>query len=151
MNLLDIYYQSLGKLVRMQADEILELNRRSSDHNLQLSHQEALELIASKNQSLAALGRIEPGSEAILSIINAFFDSPYMHPKNYADTLGELLEIFYYMKNETEDHLSDQKLLQIMKELFNTTSRGSLELLKDRDLAVFVRIFRCYLKTAQPY
>lgn len=54
---------------------------------------------------------------------------------NYTDTLHELIEIFYYYKNQVLDLVSDDELIKFMGKSFNGSCRGSLELLTDRELA----------------
>jgi len=85
---------------------------------------------------------VELGIEVIKKIIAAFCSSPYIHAFEYAGILGELVETFYYMKNETRDLISDDDLISVMRELFDNQSRGSLELLRYRDLEEYARQLR---------
>ena len=45
--------------------------------------------------------------------------------------LHELLELFYWCKNETLDKVRDDVLLAFMKKQFDTKANGSIELLQD--------------------
>ena len=54
--------------------------------------------------------------------------------RNYEKTLHELIEIFYYYKNETLDLMNDEDLIKYMKKAFNGVCKGSLELLSGREL-----------------
>lgn len=56
-------------------------------------------------------------------------------------TINELQEAFYYLKNETEDQLGDDKIIELMKEQFEDFCEGSIELLCCR-LEQFSRDFR---------
>ena len=75
-------------------------------------------------------------------LITAFCDSPYMNKQNYSETLERLLEIFYYYKNETDERLSDNELIDYMKTFFNGSCEGSLELLESREMDSLARALR---------
>ena len=61
---------------------------------------------------------------------------------NYEETLYELLEIFYYYKNETLDLIGDDYLVKYMKSAFDGIWQGSLELLSGRELYMSARNLR---------
>ena len=71
-----------------------------------------------------------------------FSSSPYVSPDNYLETLHELIEIFYYFKNETLDLISDDNLIRFMKKCFDGRCGGSLEILRSRDLEEMARSIR---------
>ena len=48
--------------------------------------------------------------------------------ENYADTLMRLQDIFYLYKNESLDELTDDELLEYMKEKFDGICAGDLDL-----------------------
>lgn len=115
-------------------NEIIKCNDFTADYGLVLTSQQAVELVETRSYALGANGRIEFGGGVIDKIIKEFCDSPYISINNYADTLHDLIKIFYYYKNETLDLLSDDDLIKFMKESFNGICRGSIELLTDREL-----------------
>ncbi len=124
-----------NQLVNVRAlKEVLVCNDLTSRYGLSLTKMQALELIKIRGDSLRANGRIEFGGGIIDKIIKVFCDSDYLSQENYAETLGELLEIFYYYKNEALDDLSDDELIDLMKNYFDGTCAGSLELLRNREL-----------------
>ncbi len=114
--------------------EIISCNRATSRYGLVLKESEAIELAETRSEALKGLGRIEFAGGTINKLIMAFCDSPYLDPSNYAETLNELLEIFYHFKNETLDEIDDDELISQMKKSFDQTCRGSVDLLKTRDL-----------------
>ncbi|MCY7769635.1 DUF6323 family protein [Bacillus haynesii] len=77
-------------------------------------------------------GRIELGIEVQKELIEMFAASPYMDEDIYVETLIELQEIFYYLRNETEDKIGDMKLIHQMMECFNGPSADSLEILRSK-------------------
>ena len=107
-----------------------------------LTHQQALELVKTRNRALKNNGRIEIGNGMIKDLIEAFCDSTYISKYNYTNNLEELMEIFYTFKNETEEKISDKELILMMKTYFNNSCEGSTELLANRELENFVRQMR---------
>lgn len=139
---LDIFKPGSYALERLNRKEILSTNDKSRQYGLELTPLQAMELLQTRHRALKSQGRVELGIEVIKKIIAAFCSSPYIHPHEYAATIGELLDIFYYMKNETRDLMSDDELITMMRELFDNQSHGSLELLRDRDLDHYARQLR---------
>ncbi|HCF50772.1 MAG TPA: hypothetical protein DER60_10850 [Syntrophomonas sp.] len=139
---LDIYKPGNYAVERLYRNEILQSNQQSRQYGLELTPLQAMELLQTRRRALKSQGRLELGIEVIKKMIAAFCSSPYIHPHEYAGTLGELVEIFYYMKNETRERLGDDELITVMRELFDSQSRGSLELLRDRDLDRYARELR---------
>jgi len=126
-------FGSLNASVQQRAiAEILELNEKTKDYGLLLSPQDAERMLAARNEVLSSYGRVELSHEVTKEIIETFSVSSFMQQESYADTLNELHEIFYAMKNETEDRIGDKKLLRRMMELFEEECEGSLDLLKGR-------------------
>lgn len=123
--------------------DIEKSNEQSSQFGLLLSHQDAVELIETRNLALKGTGRIEFGGIIINKIIEEFCSSPYLTMDNYAESIHDLTEIFYYYKNETFDLISDDDLIKFMRHRFDSVCQGSLELLAGRELDNLVRSIRC--------
>jgi hypothetical protein len=75
-------------------------------------------------------------------MIRNFCESPYLSQFNYAATLNDLIETFYYFKNETLDEISDDELISLMKKYFDGRCQGSIELLQNRGLESLARNIR---------
>lgn len=130
-------------IVQKQAvSEILEINKITEQFGLVLTRQQAIDLVETRSCTLKDTGRIEFGSGVLDKIIKSFCDSPYISHYNYQEVLNELIEIFYYYKNETLDQMSDDDLIQLMKKHFNEKCAGSLDLLKYRELEKIARNIR---------
>jgi hypothetical protein len=121
--------------------EVLELNEKTKRFGLALAPDDIQQLMAARNEALRHYGRLELGIEATKEMIEAFAESPYITQENFASTLHELHEIFYNLKNETEDKIGDVKLIGIMKHGFDHECGGSLELLRSK-LEEFAAEFR---------
>lgn len=103
-----------------------ELNRL---HGLILTEADITELVELRGQALRATSRVEFGGGILPKLIRAFCKSPYVDAYNYAATLGELQDAFYYFKNESEDRFSDDELIEFMEKVFNGQAHGSAEVL----------------------
>lgn len=146
--LISIFMGAGGELKQLEnvaiTRDLLATNEKTADYGLVLTEIEARELVDVRNRSLRENERIELGSGAILQIIDKFCTSLYINQQNYAQTIGELLDIFYYFKTESRDKISDSDLIDIMYELFEGPCHGSTELLAGRDLETLLR----YIKEA---
>jgi hypothetical protein len=132
-----------SSLLQKQAvAEIEKCNDYTGRFGLTLSRRDAVELVETRALALKSNGRIEFGGGIIEKIIRLFCHSPYISRHNYAETLHDLTEIFYFYKNETLDLVSDEELLVFMKNSFDGKCQGSLELLAGRELANMARNIR---------
>lgn len=115
-------------------NDIIQCNEITREYGLKLSEKDVKEIIDARNKALQKSGRIEFNGQIINKIITSFCDSPYISQYNYSDTINELVEIFYNYKNETLDYISDDELIEIMKENFDNYCQGSLEILEGKVL-----------------
>ena len=123
-------------------EELVRCNDFTARFGLILSHQDAVELVETRSLALKSNGRIEFGGGVVEKIIRRFCDSPYISMHNYAETLHDLTDMFYYYKNETLDLLNDDDLIEFMKKRFDGICQGSLELLSGRELYNMARDIR---------
>lgn len=142
MELLDLHRSMASISQRLSIDELLKTNEESVKYGLLLSPQDASELIKSRNLVIHNYRRVELGIEVLKSIISEFCSSPFINAQDYVLTLSELVDIFYYMKNETDDRIGDNELIGLMKVFFNDSCRGSTELLKNRELELIASILK---------
>ncbi len=122
--------------------EIINCNKITLRYGLALSSKEAQELVETRASALRSFGRVEFGAGIINKLILKFCDSPFLSQHNYAETLHDLIETFYYFKNETLDEISDDELLSLMKSYFDRNCQGSIELLQQRELELMARNIR---------
>ncbi|HZK85553.1 MAG TPA: DUF6323 family protein [Desulfosporosinus sp.] len=130
-------------LIQKQAvAELEKCNDFTTQFRLTLSQRDAVELVETRTLALKSNGRIEFGGGVIEKIIREFCNSPYLSMHNYAETLHDLTDMFYYYKNETLELMSDDDLIKFMKKSFDGLCQGSLELLSGRELANMARNLR---------
>ena len=127
---------------KLAVAEIIRCNQTTSQYGLILKESDAAELAVTRSEALERLGHIEFAGGAINKLILEFCDSPYLNQSNYAETLHELIQIFYYFKNETLDEVDDDDLVAFMKKYSDETCMGSLDLLETKHLEGLARKIR---------
>lgn len=131
-----------GLIQKQAVTELAKCNDLTAQFGLILSQRDLVELVETRSLALTNNGRIEFGGGVIEKIIRQFCNSPHLSMNNYAETLHDLIEIFYYYKNETLDLISDDDLIKFMKKSYDGICQGSLELLSGRELARMARNVR---------
>ena len=118
------------------------VTERTQNVGLTLTEGEMALLAAARQEALARTGRVEFGAGVLPDLAFAFCDSPCIERGQFAQTLMELQELFYYFKNESEDTISDDELIEYMKKAFDGPAQGSLEYLSGTSLEQLGRIAR---------
>ena len=90
---------------------ILRCNEKTGQYGLALTEKDARELMACREDSLKESRRVEFGESILPAVIETFCDSAYIHQDQYVEVLGQLQELFYMYKNESQDKLTDACLL----------------------------------------
>ncbi|GBF71868.1 hypothetical protein PA598K_00081 [Paenibacillus sp. 598K] len=126
-------FQSLNASVpELYAAELLGLNEQTRPYGVVLTEQEIAMIMVARDQVLQSYGRVELGIDVTKEMVEQFASSAYVEQESYAETLMALHEIFYNLKNETEDRISDYQLIHMMKRLYEEECAGSLDLLQSR-------------------
>lgn len=107
------------------------LNEKTAPFGLSLSPAQIAVLQKQEGQALSRTGRVCFGRSILPRLAAAFAGSPHIQACDWADTLGELTELFYALKRETEDTLSDDELIERMVRTFDGPAQGSTTLLAD--------------------
>ncbi len=125
-----------------QIEKVIACNSYTKKFGVTLSNEQALELVNERKSSLQHERRIEFGEGILEKLIFSFCDSPYIYQDNYKDTIASLQEIFYLYKNESLDEVTDDELIDYMRNEFDGDCQGSLEYLEDTSLEKFAREVR---------
>ncbi len=127
---------------QMWLEQVRETNQYTEKYGLTLTPEDTEILQAEKNQILKKERRVEFGESLLPRIIYTFCDSSYISQDEYVDTLVRLQEIFYLYKNEMQDEITDEELLNFMKEQFETVCFGDLQYLEGTCLDLFAQAIR---------
>ena len=109
--------------------EILDLNAVSQNYGLVLNEEEARELSDTRNTALTENERIETGVGAVAKIVRRFCTSHYVTQENYPHILNEVTALFYYIKTDTADKISDDELIDELFRRFELRCNGSIDTL----------------------
>ena len=120
-------------------DKILALNDVSREYGLVLTAEDAKELSEIRERSLKDNERLEIGLGAMEGIIRRFSRSSFINQENYAYVIAEVTDLFYYIKTETDDRISDNELLDELYLRFEQRCRGSVDLLLGREGEILIR------------
>lgn len=115
----------------VEIDNIMEVNDLTSNYGIVITYQQAGELVAVNQRTLQEIGRIGYGSDIIEELIIAFVDSPFINKYNYHEIFMELLEIFYYYKENLDQYCSDEEVIEYIKCAYDGPCQGSLDYLKE--------------------
>lgn len=115
-------------------NNLIELNKKSCEYGLILNEKDADMIIQSGKDALISTQRIEFGKSIITEIIEKFMKSSYISQENYAETIADLIDVFYNAKEESMDILTDSEIIDIMFNFFENESGGSIEILQNRDM-----------------
>lgn len=125
-----------------QMQVLKETNAVAGQFGLRLTDADVRELMVRRRECLLQQQRVEFGRGILDKLIFAFCDSDYIDQDNYAETIARLQDIFYLYKNESLDELTDDELIERMREAFDGECRGSLEYLEETYLDRFAREIR---------
>jgi len=124
---------------RQTMAELRECNEFTIQCGLSLSEQQIAGIAEQRLSALRNTGRVEFGQGIIKKLLRVFCNSPYIIQENYEDTILELLDSFYYFKNESMDRISDDELIELMEDRFDGICQGSLEYLGGTSLEELCR------------
>ena len=125
-----------------QLQKVLDMNQKTQQFGLVLTEQDAKLLVEARGEELRRQQRVEFGESILSKLIFTFCDSEYIFQDNYVETIIRLQEIFYILKNETMDELTDDELLTFMRKQFENVCHGDLEYLEGTCLSNFARAIR---------
>ena len=120
-----------NRLTPRDSGELLALNDHTASYGLMLTPTQAAQLAVCQQRALADTGRIEFGEGATAQLIRALCASPYVDRETWADTLGEMTALFYALKSETHDRLTDGELIDAMARVFDGRAHGAVQVLAD--------------------
>ncbi|MBY2475693.1 DUF6323 family protein [Clostridioides difficile] len=113
-------------LKEIERNELLDTNRESKAYGLTLSESDVKDIITSRNYTLKGYGRIELDIKVTKQLIKNIYTSQFTNMDDYLETINDMQEIFYYLKNETDDKICDDEIIEMLDELYEKFS-GNLD------------------------
>lgn len=111
------------------ANALAKLNEATTAYGLALTEDDLHVLAAHRKEALAVNERIEFGHGILPELVAVFASSPYLEQVTYLQSLLELQDIFYRLKDEVSFPVPDEVLLLAMRAAFDGDTGGSLEAL----------------------
>ena len=125
-----------------QLGQVIQLNDVTEKFGISISKEDALLLMKDRKDSLKETRRVEFGEGILPRLITTFCDSPYIYQENFVEVMGRLQDIFYEYKNEAMDELTDDELIDFMRQAFDGECQGSPDYLEETILEEFARNIR---------
>ena len=120
-----------NSMINIQKNEILNLNERSQEYGLILTPDDVDNIVKSRNHTLNSYGRIDLNMDVTKEIMEILYKSQFTDKDDYVEMINDLVEIFYFLKNETFDEISDKEIIEIIGEFYEET-RGRLDNIQDK-------------------
>jgi hypothetical protein len=142
MYFLNIFTNTEVTYIDNLTQEVMLTNEIAEAYGLYLSQQNSREIITARNDILKSYERVEIDIEITRKIIMQFCSSPYLQQAEYMDTIIQLQELFHYIKNELDDDIGDDALIEELAALYNHKCFGDIELLEGRETERIIRQYR---------
>ena len=113
-----------------EAARLLAVSRQQRE-GLTLTAEQARTVALAHGDALRRTGRIEWGPSAAEGLLDAFAGSPWLTRENQGQQLADLLALFYDCRAELPDSLPDGWLLERMRQAYDGTCQGCMELMGD--------------------
>ena len=123
-------------------NNLIDLNSKANKYDLMITESIAREIAVYRSTALIENERFEINSNAVSRLTSAFLESRYIEQKDFADTIGEIINIFYHIKNETDNEISDDDLISEMLKVFTETCFGSIEIMQSKGLEKILRQYK---------
>ena len=96
-----------------------------------MSPQDIQALVVGRVDALHETERIEFGGGVAKDLVLAFSSSVYVSQSAFVQTVLELQDLFYLFKNESEEQIPDDDLIQTMRSLYDDVAQGDMERLSE--------------------
>ena len=117
-------------------------NALTERYGLALTGAQMERLAVRRSRALRETGRVEFGPGILPKLVLAFRDSPYLEQYCYEETLTDLQDLFYQLKNQCGERLTDDELIGAMKLLYDGPAGGDQDFLAGVPAEVLIHIGR---------
>ena len=119
--------------------ELMDTNAFLSEHGLALTAEDAKDISETREKAIRECDRIEVGTGPVCDIVKKFAQSRYVSKENFAEVINEVTYVFYYIKTETDDRISDGALIDELFSRFELWCLGSVDSLLNREAEKIIR------------
>lgn len=111
---------SLQKLTAVLNKQLNPLLPELTPENSQL-------LLTSRQEQLVATHRLELSTRPLEKLTEQLSFSPHVTKDNFLELIIDCQESFYWVRNEASKKISDDDLIDLILDVFNNQTEGSLE------------------------
>ncbi|MCR1955366.1 DUF6323 family protein [Clostridioides mangenotii] len=116
-SVIDIMNEGLNIVLQ---NDLLKLNENSFEYGLKLSKEDVEIIVEWRETSLKHMGRIDLGIDVTKKIVEFIYKSQYTNREDYLEAVVDLQDIFYYLKNETLELISDDDAIELISDMYET-------------------------------
>ena len=132
---------------RKLVNNLLQINSATQKYGLILTETIAKEIAVSRQQTLKDNDRIDFSPDPMVRLVKAFSQSYYITQDTFSEVISEMIELFYFLKNEIIDEdgneiLSDDDMISEMLIVFNDYCAGEMELMQNKGVEIIIRKYR---------
>jgi len=120
-------------------NNLLEINSTTQKHGLVVTEIIAKEIAEAHNLALKENDRVDFSSDTVTRLVKAFSESYYITQETFSEIIGEIIDLFYFLKNEIDDVLSDDDMISEMLIVFNETCFGVIEVMQSKGVEKIIR------------
>ena len=124
---------------RKMAEQIMELAPYAARNGLALTEDMAAQIASARRQILKRTGRVEINGDASARLVRAFIGSRSWSQDDFSYVIGEMMEIFHWIRNEIRSALTDDDLISELLEVFDYTCNGDVELMQSKGVEKILR------------
>jgi hypothetical protein len=106
-----------GLNVALQND-LLQSNNESFEYGLMLSREDVEVIVEWRDASLKHMGRIDLGIDITKKMVEFIYKSQYTNREDYLEAVVDIQDLFYYLKNETLDLISDDDAIDLLSDMY---------------------------------
>ena len=115
-----------------EREDTQSLVAKAASNGLMLTEEDTEYLLAENRVLLLRSQRFAFGKNAAVTLAEKFSQSAYISKQDFLDVVTELTEFFYEIKNETQDSIGDDELIDELFDAFEHHCGGSVELTMSR-------------------
>lgn len=111
--------------------ELEAANEAIQRHGLSLSKADIQALVVGRGEALQLSDRVEFGGGVTRELVLAFAGSSYVSQTTFVETILDLQDLFYEVKNESLEQIPDEDLIAKMRSLLDGFAGGNIEYLAE--------------------
>lgn len=108
-------------------NDLILYNSKTEAFGLALTEEEVVSLTEQRFEVLQETRRVEFGRGPLLELVSTFGRSTHVNQETYVEVLAALQELFYRLKEETKEEVSDNDLIDALYYFFEEEAQGSIE------------------------